>query len=129
MTGDPTVQVLGDPRPFWRSMELPGPVAQDEATGALVVFGYDEINALAHDRRMAGVGLTWFDLMGIQGALRDWYGSLMFTNEGAPHDRLRRLVSRAFTPRSVERLRPYVQQQVHQALGRIVTEGGDLVTA
>ena len=31
-----------------------------------------------------------FDLMGItDGPLRDWYGSLMFTNEGAAHRRLR----------------------------------------
>jgi len=46
------------------------------------------------------VGLTWFDLMGIDGDLRRWYGSLMFTNEGDTHLRLRRLVSRAFTLRS-----------------------------
>lgn len=44
------------------------------------------------------------------------------------HTRLRRLVSRAFTPRAVERLRPYVQGVVDDLLDPIEAAGsGDLV--
>ena len=49
-----------------------------------------DVDALGRDPRLVGVGLGNFDLMGIaDGPLRDWYGSLMFTNEGAAHRRLR----------------------------------------
>jgi cytochrome P450 len=46
------------------------------------------------------------------------------------HTRLRRLVSRAFTPRAVERLRPYVHTVVDTLLEPFDRDGGgDLVTA
>ena len=82
------------------------PTAIDADSAAVIVLGYHEVERLAHDGRLAGVGLSFFDYMGIDdGELRRWYGSLMFTNEGDHHSRLRRLVARAFTPRSVDRHR------------------------
>src|SRR4051812_25345279 len=85
-----------------------GPTISDAVSGAVVVLHYRDVEQLAFDTRLAGVGLSFFDFMGINdGPLRDWYGGLMFTNEGELHRRLRSLVSRAFTPRSVERLRTY----------------------
>ena len=114
MTDELTVDGLGDPegRRALTAAAAQGPTALDAATGALWVFRYEEIDRLAHDPDLVGVGLTWFDLMGIDGDLRRWYGSLMFTNEGDAHLRLRRLVSRAFTPRSVERLRAHTADVV-----------------
>jgi cytochrome P450 len=104
------------------------PTAVEATTGALCVLRYHEIDRLAHDPRMIGVGLTWFDLMGIQGPLRNWYGALMFTNEGDTHARLRRLVSRAFTPRSVARLRAHTASTVEALFEPLDAEGGgDLV--
>ncbi len=92
------------------------------------VFRHEEIGRLAHDSRMAGVGLSFFDLMGIEGQLRDWYGSLMFTNEGDEHVRLRRLVNRAFTPRSVEQLRGGVASLAAETFVDLDARGGgDLV--
>src|SRR5690606_19983537 len=44
------------------------------------------------------------------------------------HDRLRRLVSKAFTPRAIEGLRPLVQRLVDEALDRIEEQGStDLI--
>ena len=83
-----------------------GPLATDEITGSNVVLRQHDVEALAHDPRLEGIGLTLFDLMGItDGPLRDWYGRLMFTTDGDYHRRIRSLVSRAFTPRSVGALR------------------------
>ena len=67
--------------------------------------------------------------MGIaHGPLRDWYGALMFTNDGVKHDRLRRLVSKAFTPRAVGRLRAVAAARVAERLDGIRDAGGgDLV--
>lgn len=106
-----------------------GPLATDATSGATIVLRHGDIESLARDPRLAGVGLTFFDFMGIDsGPLRDWYGRLMFTNEGEVHDRLRALVSRAFTPRSVEALRKDAADMADDAVGQTVADGGgDLV--
>jgi cytochrome P450 len=108
-----------------------GPTASANAMGSTVVLHHADVERLAHDTSLVGIGLALFDLMGIDdGPLRDWYGGLMFTNEGEPHQRLRSLVSRAFTPRSVGALRPTAAAAVDRALSRVRSDGGgDLVEA
>jgi len=108
-----------------------GPTAIEETTGMIYVLRQREIERLLHEPRLRGVGLSLFDRMGIaNGPLREWYGALMFTNDGAAHDRLRRLVSKAFTPRAVERLRPVAAARVAERLSSVrEAGGGDLVAA
>ena len=134
MTAEPLVDCLTDPtgaRGVLRDAAEGGPTAIDTSTGAVWVLHYEEIDRLAHDARLIGVGLTWFDVMGIDdGDLRQWYGALMFTNEGDTHGRLRRLVSQAFTPRSAERLRDTAASMVGEEFDRLEARGGgDLVRA
>ena len=123
-----------DPRE-WKSLLLAaaarGPTAIEETTGMIYVLRQREIERLLHEPRLRGVGLSLFDRMGIaNGPLREWYGALMFTNDGAAHDRLRRLVSKAFTPRAVERLRPVAAARVAERLSSVRgAGGGDLVAA
>jgi cytochrome P450 len=106
------------------------PTAVDPTTGMVWALRYEEIERLAHDPRLVGVGMTMFDVMGIDGELRRWYGSLMFTNEGDTHARLRRLVSRAFTPRAAARLRDETAQLANALLAPIDADGeGDLIAA
>lgn len=106
-----------------------GPLATDVVTGAPVVLRQRDLEALAHDQRLEGIGLAFFDMMGISdGPLRDWYGRLMFTTEGDYHRRIRSLVSRAFTPRSVEALRAAAADMAAEAVAS-VRQGGDLVAA
>jgi cytochrome P450 len=106
-----------------------GPLAVDVATGATVVLRQRDLEALAHDQRLEGIGLAMFDMMGItDGPLRDWYSQLMFTTEGDYHRRIRSLVSRAFTPRSVEALRATAADMSAEAVAS-VRHGGDLVAA
>lgn len=114
-----------------RAAREQGPLVSDGSSGATIVLRHADVEALARDARLAGVGLTFFDLMGIDsGPLRDWYRRLMFTNEGPAHDRMRALVSRAFTPRSVEALRNDAGSMADEAVDRVVDEGGgDLVEA
>lgn len=132
--GDPVISTLNDPsggRDVLLGAAVESATALDADTGVLWVLRYHDINQVAHDPRMAGVGLQLFDLVGIEdGPLRRWYSSLMFTNEGAVHVRLRRLVNRAFTPRSTERLREITSGFVGAAFDGIVHEGGgDLIDA
>ena len=114
-----------------RTAAAEGPIAVDANSGAIVVLRYEDVERLAFDRRFAGVGLAFFDLMGItEGQLREWYGRLMFTNEGDVHHRLRSLVARAFTPRAVEALRADTAGLAAEVLAPVLAEGGgDLVAA
>jgi cytochrome P450 len=123
-----------DPR-AWKASILAaaasGPTAIEDTTGMIYVLRHREIERLLHEPRLHGIGLALFDRMGIaDGPLRDWYGSLMFTNDGVAHDRLRRLVSKAFTPRAVGRLRPIAAASVAERLAVVrAAGGGDLVAA
>lgn len=105
-------------------------LARDESTGAMVVLRHPDVENLAHDARLAGIGLSFFDMMGIKdGPLRDWYGAIMFTNEGATHQRLRSLVARAFTPRAVEALRGTAAAMSAETVAAVGPDGGDLFGA
>jgi cytochrome P450 len=106
-----------------------GPLAIDVATGATVVLRQNDVDTLAHDPRLEGIGLMLFDMMGIaEGPLRDWYAQLMFTTEGDYHRRIRSLVSRAFTPRSVGALRETAADMATAAVAG-ARDSGDLIAA
>ncbi len=132
MADQPIMQVFDDSlHTVLAGARAAGPTAIDAESGAVIVLRYDDVERLAHDAHIAGIGLMLFDFMGIgDGDLRDWYGSLMFTNEGALHNRLRRLVARAFTPRSVEMHRAFAAGLARDRLASVVaTGGGDLTAA
>jgi hypothetical protein len=45
-----------------------GPTTVESSSGATIVLRHADVESLARDHRLAGVGLTFFDLMGIN----DW---------------------------------------------------------
>lgn len=131
---EPTITTLGNPsdaRDILMEAAKSCPTAIESATGIVWVLHYDEVSKIALDQRTVGVGLQMFDLMGIDdGPLRDWYGSLMFTTEGPTHVRLRRLVNRAFTPRSTANLGESTARLVTETYDQLVADGGgDLIPA
>jgi cytochrome P450 len=131
---EPVIGSIDDPAD---AVRLLNEVAAESATafasdtGGVLVLHHADVERLAHDPHLVGMGLTLFDFMGIEdGPLRRWYGTLMFSNEGDYHLRMRRLVSRAFTPRSVERLRAATAEFVADAYDTIDADGGgDLFAA
>jgi cytochrome P450 len=114
-----------------REVASAGPVARNPETGIVLVLGHGDVEALGRDPRMAGVGTGNFDAVGItDGPLREWFGSLMFTNEGDYHTRLRRLVQKAFTPRAVDAIRDTAREMADEAFADVRSAGsGDLVAA
>jgi len=133
MDPTPVIDLTGtfasDLHPMLHDAATQGPLATDQMTAATVVLRQRDLDALAHDQRLVGIGLSLFDMMGItQGPLRDWYGGLMFTTEGDYHRRIRSLVSRAFTPRSVEALRTTAAEMAANAVTS-ARESGDLTAA
>lgn len=131
--GDTTIEYTIDDslHDAYRVAREAGPGAIDGRTGAVVALEYSEVERLSHDPRLAGIGLTLFDMLGIgDGPLRTWYSSIMFTLDGDAHHRLRRLAAKAFTPRSVERHRSLAASLTADRMEAIVSaREGDLIAS
>ena len=78
-----------------RDAATAGPTAIEETTGAVWVLRYRDLEKFLLEPTLQGVGLSLFDITAItDGPLRDWYGALLYTNEGLAHHRLRSLVGK-----------------------------------
>jgi cytochrome P450 len=86
-------------------------VVTDEA-GLMVGFQRgDDVEALLTDRRFGAVAMTTLGFSGVtDGPLHELWSLLMFGKEGDEHRRLRSTVSGEFTPKRVERYRPYIER-------------------
>ncbi|MFE5207093.1 cytochrome P450 [Streptomyces sp. NPDC056600] len=118
-----------DPHPVYAELRRKGPVhrvllpAPDEYETWLVV-GHEEARAALADPRLSKdpekLGSSRFD--------GDPVGKHMLASDPPQHTRLRTLVSKAFTPRRVEALRPRVQEITDELLDRMLPAGrADLV--
>jgi cytochrome P450 len=137
MTYDPwSPAFVADPYETYAELRRDRPVFFDEPTGQWVVSRYEDVNALLRDRRL---GRTYLHV-----ATRGEFGrpsepeSLapfwnliragMLDVEPPDHTRLRRLVSKAFTPRMVEGLRARIRELAGElARGLAEKGGGDLL--
>ncbi|WP_313805568.1 cytochrome P450 [Sphingobium sp.] len=108
-----------------------GRVAIDDDTGVTYALRYNDIKSLLIDKRMIGGGRALFDSQNVPpGPLPDWFHSIMFSNEGPAHHRMRILVQKAFTPRAIEGLRDKAADLVEERLKPIREAGsGDLMAA
>lgn len=94
--------------------------------GSLIALSFDAVESVLRDPRflttdlLAPRGIT-------EGPIAEWWGQVMFSANPPEHTRLRRLVSRAFTPRAVESLRPRVAQITEDLLGGFHGPTADLV--
>ncbi|MEU5347434.1 cytochrome P450 [Streptomyces sp. NPDC020766] len=128
---------LADPYPAYADLRAQGRVHYYEPTNQWLVPHHADVSALLRDRRL---GRTYqhrfthedfgrtappaehepFHVLNDHG---------MLDLEPPDHTRIRRLVSKAFTPRTVERLRPYVDRLASELVGELVAAGGgDLLT-
>src|SRR5215469_5308019 len=72
-----------------------------------LVLGREQGMALLKDRRLSFPAVELLELQGLSdGIVYDGTTKGLMAQSGQPHARLRRVVSAAFTPRQVERLRP-----------------------
>ena len=105
-----------DPHSVLREARRQGDVAWT-ATGDAIVLRYDEVDRLARDPRVISNALPMLEQVGVRsGPLHAWWARMLTNRNGAFHDDLRRLVSRAFTPRSIESLRPRIRSRVRAML-------------
>lgn len=58
-----------------------------------------------------------------EGPFYEWMAISPLNHDGAEHQRWRALMSRTFTPRSVERLRPYLRSAAHELIDAFAARG------
>jgi cytochrome P450 len=101
-----------DPYPFYRQLREEDPVHQSPL-GIWVLTRYDDAVMVLRDPRFGREGLA--ELMEARlgaGSVRPANTRDMLFRDPPDHTRLRALVSRAFTPRVVEAMRPHIQEIV-----------------
>jgi cytochrome P450 len=118
---------VADPFPTFDRLREDDPVYETDF-GYWYVSRYNDANRLLRDASL-GAGRGVPDSMGItSGPLYDLMTTWMMAIDGPAHTRVRKLVSRAFTPRAVESMRPQIQSIADELLERLaVAGGGDIV--
>lgn len=99
--------------------------------GPIAVHHRDVVDLL-RDQRLRGPGMDFARLSGIPEGGRAWrrQEQILLFMEGEEHHRLRRLVSKAFTPKSVEALRPFTRATIRRLVDTVAEQGScDAVTA
>ncbi|MEU6886064.1 cytochrome P450 [Streptomyces viridosporus] len=123
---------VADPYPAYAELRERGRVHWFEPTNQWLVPHHADVSALLRDRRL---GRTYLHRFGHEEFGRtapppehEPFHTLndhgMLDLEPPDHTRIRRLVSKAFTPRTVERLKPYVQGLAQELVARLVEAGG-----
>ncbi|HEV7888303.1 MAG TPA: cytochrome P450 [Acidimicrobiales bacterium] len=119
-----------DPYPAYEQVRATGRVVWSEVQEAFLVTGYDdclevlrhpasstnEDNATVSARRAAAAEAPLIELA----------GKPMLFADPPDHTRLRGLVSKAFTPKTVEAMRPHIAEIVDRLLDHAAARGGDL---
>ncbi|MEU1849595.1 cytochrome P450 [Streptomyces sp. NPDC019990] len=123
---------LADPYPAYAELRAQGRVRYYEPTGQWLVPHHADVSALLRDRRLGRTYQHRFT--------HEEFGRTAPSPEHEPfhtlndhgmldleppdHTRIRRLVSKAFTPRTVERLKPYVRGLADELVSKLVSAGG-----
>ncbi|MGW1551010.1 cytochrome P450 [Streptomyces sp. NPDC002346] len=129
---------VADPYPAYTALRAAGRVHRFEPTNQWLVPHYADVSALLRDRRLGRTYLHRFthEEFGrtpppaAHEPFTTLNGQGILDLEAPDHTRIRRLVSKAFTPRTVEQLVPTVQRLAAELVDSFVgAGGGDLLAA
>lgn len=128
---------LADPYPAYAELRARGRVHWFEPTNQWLVPHHADVSALLRDRRLGRTYQHRFthEDFGRTAPLPEHEPFHVLNDHGMldleppDHTRIRRLVSKAFTPRTVEQLKPYVRRLAGDLVAALVEKGGgDLLT-
>ena len=138
-TFDPwSAEFVAYPYDAYAELREHAPVSRYEPTGQWLVSRYQDVGALLRDRRL---GRTYthrytheeFGRPAPDPAHEPFHtlnDHGLLDLEAPDHTRIRRLVSKAFTPRMVQELRPTVTRLADELVGGLLADGGgDLIAA
>jgi pimeloyl-[acyl-carrier protein] synthase len=114
-------RVRSDPYPTYRALRRADPVHRSPLLDTWVLTRYHDVTLLLRDDRLSAERHRW---RGFQPPDHNSQPVSMLVVDPPYHTRLRTLVNRAFTPRTVQRLRPRIEAIVEKALDRAAQRGG-----
>ncbi|KJK56729.1 cytochrome P450 [Saccharothrix sp. ST-888] len=131
-----SAEFVAHPYAAYAALREQAPVSYYEPSGQWLVSRYEDVSALLRDRRL---GRTYthrytheeFGRPAPDPAHEPFHtlnGHGLLDLEAPDHTRIRRLVAKAFTPRTVESLRPTVTRLADELVGALLADGGgDLI--
>jgi cytochrome P450 len=106
-----------DSRPAARAAFVP-------RMGTIMLLGYADVHAALLDRNLGAMGSAYYEQQGWStGPYIEWVRRTVVFLDPPDHDRLRGLLSRAFTPRQVARVRP-ITERIASRLADAAAERG-----
>jgi cytochrome P450 len=108
-------EMRADPYPFYHRLRSFDPVHWHEPYQAWLVSRYDDVSAVLRDPQMSSERGARLQARSGREDLAPFFtmrSSAMLNADPPRHNRLRGLVSKAFTPRAVEAMRPAIQEMV-----------------
>jgi cytochrome P450 len=129
-------EFVAHPYAAYAQLREHAPVVYFEPSDQWLVSRYEDVNALLRDRRLGRTYLHRFTHEEFgrtppppeHEPFHVLNGNGLLDLEPPDHTRIRRLVSKAFTPRMVESLRPVVERLADELVAGLVADGGgDLV--
>jgi pimeloyl-[acyl-carrier protein] synthase len=115
-------EFLADPYPTYRRLRTEDPV-HHSPLDFWVLTRYEDVVAVLRDPRFIKEPLAAFVAARFGVAVPPGVGVSMLDRDPPDHTRLRSLVSKAFTPRVVEGLRPRIQEIVDRLIARAEAAG------
>src|SRR5512134_3541371 len=122
--------IRSNPYPFYKQLREQDPVHWDEEMGFWVLTRYDDVASLYTDDRfsraqglMRGFQRLSESEKKIAEPVYHSFSKTVFYADPPYHTHLRGLMNHAFTPRRVERLRPYIQGVVNELLDSVQGTG------
>ncbi len=123
-------EVRANPYPFYAQLRSQAPVYWDEEMGFWVLTRYADIASVYTDDRFSRAQGLMSNFRRLeeseQRIAKPVYRSFsktMFYADPPYHTHLRGLMNNAFTPRRVEKMRPYIQRIVDELLDRVQAHG------
>jgi cytochrome P450 len=118
-----------DPYPMYRRLREAAPIVRAPLLGAWLATRWDECEEILRERQFSADRSELAVMRMLRRGARDAPEMLGFIESdllmlaGTRHARLRRLVSKAFTPRRVETLEPRIEALVAELLDRAAAQG------
>jgi cytochrome P450 len=128
-------EIRANPYPFYEKLRNEDPVHWDKELGLWVLTRYADIESLYTDERFSRAQglMRGFERLPesdreIAAPVYQSFSKTVFYADPPYHTHLRGLMNHAFTPRRVERLRPYIQKLVDELLDRMQsTQAKDVI--
>jgi cytochrome P450 len=118
--------VLSDPFAALKKARASGDLVDLDGTttGGVGVMSHEAVRSLLANGALRANFSEFLQSFGVSsGPFYEWMAISPLNHDGAEHQRWRSLMSRTFTPRSVERLRPFLRAAAHELIDGFAARG------